>query len=205
MSMFAENISHGRRAVLQIVALALACAGHGCKHVDETKIAGKAACAVIVKAIAVNGGLLAGVTQRLKDTDRALEMADRWSRKQVTDAEDGSELFSGAAKRATMHAGAALALCQSAQELHAAIEKMAALIHEPAIHVDERTVYLDCSALFLVDTAGGASRDKVAVDLEGQTAGVQLAETRYRDTCKTTFGVEDATSVGPVGGVAEPK
>ena len=122
-------------------ALALACAGHGCKHVDETKIANKAVCEAMVKAIATNGRLLAGVTQRIKDTDHAIEMAARWDQKQVTDAENGSGLFSDAAKRVPKHAGAAVAFCQSAQELHSGIEQMAALIAEPAMRAGERAPF----------------------------------------------------------------
>lgn len=191
---------------LPMVALALACASHGCKHVDEAKIAHKAVCEAMVKAIATNGRLLEGVTQRIKDTDRAIEMAARWDQKQVTDAENGSGLFSGAASRVAKHAGAAVAFCQSAQELHLSIERMAALIPEPAMHAGERApLDLTCPSQYKIDVADKPSREEAAADWQRQFVDVQAAEARYRDACKEKFGVEAASGSGVAGGAEEPQ
>lgn len=188
-----------------IAVLVLSFASNGCKQVDETKIADKAACGAMIKSIEVNNRLLAATTRQIIDADRALRMADRWNRKQVTDAEEGSGLFSGAAHRAVMHAGSAHALCEAARQVHAGIESIARQVHEPAVHVDEHTLDRPCFDQFMVDAPDKPAREEVAEKWQTEVIWYQAAESRYGDACKAKFGVEDVSVDGfTLGGMAEP-
>ena len=191
------------RFTLAIIAFAYA--SSGCKRVDESRIADKAACAAMARSIEVNSRFLDTVTQLLANADRAVTRADLWNQKKITDAQDGSGLFSGAAGRAGKHAGAALSFCEAVRQVHAGIESIAHTIREPSIHMDERTLNLPCFDPYMVDAPSAGERAKVASAWEAQRTEVQTAESRYRDACKAKFGV-DNVSVGGfgLGGTGEP-
>ncbi|MEP6861849.1 MAG: hypothetical protein ABJE66_14575 [Deltaproteobacteria bacterium] len=185
---------------LAIALLAVAAASSGCKKADESRIADKASCAAITRSISVNKILIGGVTRYLSDADSAAAEADRWKKKEITDVEDGTGEFSGAANRALLYAGSALSLCESVRQVHSGIESIAHTIHEPSIHVGERPLQLDC----FDETRVGTQDSDAATKWEGERAAVQLAESRYLDACKAAFGADDGHVDGwPLGLIHE--
>ena len=183
-----------------MVAFAAAATIGGCKKVDEARIADKASCAAIARSVNVNQRLIAGVTQYLEDADHAAAEAERWEKKEVAEAENGTGEYSGAANRALRYAGSALSLCESVRQVHAGIESIAHTVREPTVHADERTLQLDC----FDETKVGTQDSDAAQNWGNERAAVQIAESRYLTACKAAFGADDGYVVPwPLGVIHE--
>lgn len=171
-----------------ITLAAAIAAASACHDGDQSRISEKATCTALVEMVQANNIIVHLVSTRLSEADEAATRWQKWQRKQVSEAEDGTGEFSGAGSEALRYAGAAKALCEAADELHQRIQDLARSIHEPAVHAEEREIRPQCLQVWVIDSPDTQARREHASKWRSELSEIQQAESRYTEGCTATYG-----------------
>jgi hypothetical protein len=186
-----------------LMGLAALIATSACHNVDQQAASEKATCTAIAELVQTNAVVLNLVSSQLTEADGAASRWQKWQRKEVSEAEDGTGEFRGAGLEARRDAGAAKAFCDAAGLLHSHIQELARSIHAPAVHAEEREIALQCTHALMIDSPDPKDREANASKWRSEMSDVQQAESRYVEGCATVYGTKrppgrDNASAGAV-------
>lgn len=186
-----------------LMGLAALIATSACHNVDQSRISEKATCAAVAEMVQANTVVLNLVSSRLSEADEEASRWQKWQRKEVSEAEDGAGKFSGAGSEALRDAGAAKAFCDAADLIHSRIQNLVRSIRAPAVHAEEREIWLQCTHALMIDSPDPKDREANASKWRSEMSDVQQAESRYVEGCATAYGTKrprgrDSGSAGSV-------
>ena len=185
-----------------LMGLATLIATSACHDADPSRDSEKATCVAIVELVRANTTILNNVSFALSDADEEADRWQKWQRKEVSEAEDGAGKFSGAGSEALRDAGQAKAFCDTASLMHTQIQELARSIHAPAVHANERELWMPCTHPLMIDFPDPKEREANASKWRSQMSDVQQAEARYVEGCAATYGTNRLPSRGSGSGSA---